>query len=313
MSHPVRPLKLGSMLPLMYKDAGMRSWSELREMVICAEEIGFDSIWAADHFLYKLADDAPPKGCYEVWSILCAIAACTRRVELGTLVIGKGFRNPALLAKIVDTLEEISQGCLTLGIGAGYHRCEYDAFGYPFDYKYSRFEEGLKILHGLLHEGKVYFEGRFSTAKACELKPRGPRPNGPPLMIGSKSPKMLNLMASNCDSWNAFWEHVQNRPEGYARIKPILGQSYESVGRDPATLGRTVTLLVADESSEPWWKSMPFPEDVEQIEPLQGDPEDIADTLKAFADLGIDHIQLQLDSCTVANIEKLGRVLEALQ
>ena len=313
MSYPLRPAKLGIMLPLMDKGTGLRRWSELREMVVCAEEIGFDSIWAADHLLYKLADDSPPKGCYEVWSILCAIAACTRRVELGTLVIGMGFRNPALLAKMADTLEEISQGRLILGIGAGYHQFEYDAFGYPFDYKYSRFEEGLKILHGLLRDGKVDFEGRFSSAKSCELKPRGPRPNGPPLMIGSKSPKMLNLMARYADSWNAFWEHVQNRPAGYARIKPILDQACEAVGRDPATLGRTVTLLVADASSELWWKSMPFSEDVGQIEPLQGDPEDIADTLKAFADLGIDHIQLQLDSCTVANIEKLGRVLEALQ
>ena len=172
----VRPAKLGIMLPLMDKGAGMRRWAELRDLVVCAEEIGFDSIWAADHLLYKLADDSPPKGCYEVWSILCAIAACTSRVELGTLVIGMGFRNPALLAKMADTLEEISQGRLILGIGAGYHQFEYEAFGYPFDYKYSRFEEGLKILHGLLREGKVDFEGRFSDDR--EQKPENAESHG---------------------------------------------------------------------------------------------------------------------------------------
>ena len=313
MPHPVRPAKVGIMLPLMDKGTGMRRWSELRDMVVCAEECGFDSIWAADHFLYKIEDDAPPKGCWEVWSLLCAIAACTSRIELGTLVMGMGFRNPALLAKMADTLEEISDGRLILGVGAGYHKYEYDAFGYPFDYKYSRFEEGLKILHGLLRDGEVDFEGRFSSAKACQLKPRGPRPNGPPIMIGSKSPKMLKLMVQYCDSWNAFWEHVQNRPAGYARIKPILDAACEAAGRDPVTLGRTVTLLVADESSDPWWKRMPFEEDVGQIEPLMGAPEDIAATFKEFADLGIDHIQLQLDSCTVENIEKLAPVLQAFR
>ncbi len=313
MLDPVRPAKLGIMLPLMDKMTGMRSWSELREMAVRAEEIGFDSIWGADHFLYKIEGDSLPKGCWEVWSMLCAIAACTSRVELGTLVLGMGFRNPALLAKMADTLEEISNGRLILGIGAGYHKFEYDAFGYPFDYKYSRFEEGLKILHGLLRNGKVDFAGRFSSARECELRPRGPRPNGPPIMIGSKGPKMLKLMARYCDSWNGFWDDIQNSPAGYACVKPRLDSACEAVGRDPATLGRSVTLLVADESSEPWWASMPFEEDVGQVKPLQGAPEDIAASLREFADLGIDTIQLQLDSCTVENIEKLGPVLEALR
>lgn len=313
MLDPVRPAKLGIMLPLMDKMTGMRSWSELREMAVRAEEIGFDSIWGADHFLYKIEGDSLPKGCWEVWSMLCAIAACTSRVELGTLVLGMGFRNPALLAKMADTLEEISNGRLILGIGAGYHKFEYDAFGYPFDYKYSRFEEGLKILHGLLRNGKVDFAGRFSSARECELRPRGPRPNGPPIMIGSKGPKMLKLMARYCDSWNGFWDDIQNSPAGYARVKPRLDSACEAVGRDPATLGRSVTLLVADESSEPWWASMPFQEDVGQVKPLQGAPEDIAASLREFADLGIDTIQFQLDSCTVENIEKLGPVLEAFR
>ena len=145
-----RPAKVGLLVPLMEKTTGSRSWTEIRDMAELAEALGFNSLWAADHFLYKLENDEPPKGCWECWSVISALAACTKNMELGTIVLGMGFRNPALLAKMADTVDEISGGRLVLGLGAGYHKFEYDAFGYPFDYKYSRFAEGLEIIHGLL-------------------------------------------------------------------------------------------------------------------------------------------------------------------
>ena len=174
-----RPVKVGLMLPHTEKSSGIRSWAEIREMAELAEDIGFDSLWVVDHFLYKLENDDPPKGVWECWSLLSALAACTKTAELGTLVLGMGFRNPALLAKMADTVDEISGGRLILGVGAGYHKFEYDAFGYPFDYKYSRFAEGIEIVHGLLKNGHIDFQGRFYCARECELKPRGPRPEGP--------------------------------------------------------------------------------------------------------------------------------------
>ena len=113
------------------------------------------------------------QGVWEGWAIIAAIAAVTSRVEIGPLVSCMSFRNPAYLAKLADTIEEISGGRLILGVGAGWHEAEYRAFGYPFDHRVSRFEEGLRIVHGLLRQGHVDFVGRYHEARDCELLPRG--------------------------------------------------------------------------------------------------------------------------------------------
>ena len=253
-----RPAKVGLLLPHMEKTSGMCSWAEIREMAELAEAIGFDSLWVVDHFLYKLENDEPPQGVWECWSLLSALAACTKTAELGTLVIGMGFRNPALLAKMAATVDEISGGRLILGVGAGYHKFEYDAFGYPFDYKFSRFAEAIQIVHGLLKSGHVDFQGKFHSARECELKPRGPRPEGPPIMVGGRGPKMLREVGRYADIWNGFWDDVGNSPQGLAAVNSRIDEACEEVGRDPATLARSVTVLIADDSAEPWWEDMPF-------------------------------------------------------
>ena len=115
-----------------------------------AEEVGFDSVWTIDHINLPSLGGGPQKGVWECWSLLAALAACTSRVELGPLVTPTSFRNPALLAKMADTVEEISGGRLILGLGAGWHEPEYRAMGLPYDHRVSRFEEALTIIHGLL-------------------------------------------------------------------------------------------------------------------------------------------------------------------
>ena len=128
----------------------------MREIAKRAEEAGFAFLMAPDHLIFRRspagnvpAIDMPEgksRGIWEVWSVLSAVAEATRRVHLGTLVACTGFRNPALLAKMADTLDEISGGRLILGLGAGWHEPEYDAFGYPFDHRVARFEEALQII-----------------------------------------------------------------------------------------------------------------------------------------------------------------------
>lgn len=307
-----RPVKIGLMLPHTEKSSGIRSWTEIREMAELAEDIGFDSLWVVDHFLYKLENDDPPKGVWECWSLLSALAACTKTAELGTLVLGMGFRNPALLAKMADTVDEISGGRLILGVGAGYHKFEYDAFGYPFDYKYSRFAEGIEIVHGLLKNGHIDFQGRFYCARECELKPRGPRPEGPPIMIGSKGHKMLRLVGRYADMWNGFWDDLGNTPQGFTAVRPLIDEACEEVGRDPATLARTVTVLIAEEDADPWWQAQPIPNvDLQGLKPLNGAPADIAGVLREYVDEGVSGLQIHLDRTTLESIERLVPVLEA--
>ena len=193
-----RPLSVGLLLPDTENqlDGATPRWSDLRRWRGCARTIGFDSIWVTDHFIHRPPDE-PEHGPWECWSLLSALAAITDRVELGTLVICTGFRNPTLLAKMADTVEEISGGRLILGIGAGWNEPEYRAFGYPFDHRIDRFQEALAIITALLRDGHGRFHGTYYQARDCVLRPRGPRPEGPPIMIGASQagPRMLDLTA----------------------------------------------------------------------------------------------------------------------
>ena len=146
-----RPLQVGVGLPDAegLLDGGTAGWSDLAALARRAEDLGFDSVWVQDHLLFRFPGQAD-EGPWESFSLLAALAATTRRVELGTLVTCTSFRNPALTAKIADTIDEISGGRLILGLGAGWHEPEYRAFGYPFDHRVSRFAEALAIIHGLL-------------------------------------------------------------------------------------------------------------------------------------------------------------------
>src|SRR2546423_868202 len=176
---PKRPLKVGIILPFFeyMMDGKTPRWSDLVAMAQCADETGFDSIWLGDHLIthseqpIAWAAGAKIIGPWEYWSILSALAAVTHHVELGPLVACTSFREPALLAKMADTVDEISGGRLILGLGAGWNEVEFQAFGYPFDHRASRFEEALTIIHGLLREGHVDFAGQYYQARNCELRP----------------------------------------------------------------------------------------------------------------------------------------------
>src|SRR5512146_1755837 len=153
-----------------------RRYSEIRAMAQHVEAAGFDSIWLYDHLLYRQEGEGTI-GIWECWSMLSALAEATRRVELGTLVSCSSFRNPALLAKMAVTVDEVSGGRLTLGLGAGWNEPEYRAFGFPFDHRVDRFEEALQIIRPLLKEGRVDFQGKYYRADECEIAPLGPRQN----------------------------------------------------------------------------------------------------------------------------------------
>jgi len=306
-------IKVGLRLPTSEKDSDttMR-WSDIRDLATVAEDVGFDSLWVVDHFLYQLEGASEPDGLWEAWSVLSALAACTKSVELGTLVLGMGFRNPALLAKMADTVDEISGGRLILGVGAGYHALEYRAFGFPYDHRYGRFEEAIQIVHGLLRNGEIDFAGDYYQARDCVLRPRGPRPQGPPIMIGTTGHKMLRLTARYADMWNAYWDDTGNTPEGADRFRPIVDEACHEVGRDPATLERTITVLAADPDAHPWWNDMPTGYQGQRLRPISGEPAEIAEALLAYRRLGITHVQINLDQMTTVAIERFAPVLELL-
>jgi probable F420-dependent oxidoreductase len=259
------------------------SYQKTREIAQRAEEKGFDSLWLYDHMLYR-NEGQPTIGIWECWTFLSALAEATQKVELGTLVLCNSFRNPALLAKMAITLDEVSQGRLILGVGAGWNKPEYEAFGWPYDHRVSRFEEALQIIRPLLREGRVNFDGKYYQARDCEIRPVGPRAGGPPLMIGSFGKRMLNLTAKYADLWNTGY---LGQPETLDTPRQELLEACRESGRDPGTLGVTAMIALY------YPKLAPAPDGFDNP-PLSGTPTQVARAMLGFEEAGVEHIMFHL-------------------
>jgi alkanesulfonate monooxygenase SsuD/methylene tetrahydromethanopterin reductase-like flavin-dependent oxidoreductase (luciferase family) len=281
-------------------------WPEIVAMTRLGEQVGFDSVWVGDHLLYRDEVNGA-RGPWEAWTMLAGLAAATSRIAIGPLVACTSFHNPTMLAKLAGTVDEISGGRLILGLGAGWNETEYRAYGFPFDRRVARFAEAFTIIRSLLRDGKVDFAGEFYTARDCELVPR-PRPGGPPLMVGSIGERMLALTMPYVDSWNAWYNWTDNRPEGVAPLRAKVDAACTAAGRKPSDVERTVAVLVKLSGATGRRETDPS----EQVTPLEGSPDDIAEALRAYAREGIGHVQLVIDPITEASIEALGPVLEKL-
>ena len=277
-------------------------------MARTAEGVGFDSLWLGDHLLYDLPGGVT-RGPWEAWTALAALAAATERVELGPLVASTSFHAPAMLAKQAATVDAISGGRLIVGLGAGWNEREYRAFGFPYDHRVSRFEEAFTIIRGLLRGGRVDFDGAYYRVEDCVLDPGPTRPGGPPLMLGSASPRMMRIGLPHVDAWNVWWSDYGNTPGGFAAVRDRVDEAAVQAGRMPGEVAATAVVLVSlpggtgrltgDESSGP-------------IRPVQGSPADISGHLEAMAGAGATHLQLVVDPITMGSIEMLGDVLATL-
>jgi probable F420-dependent oxidoreductase len=297
-----RRMKIG-FSPAIHGVAGsgqMPRFRDLQAQARAAEQIGLDSLWVADHVVWPFPNQEE-KGCWEAFTFLSGLAAVTSHIQLGPLVACTSFRNPALLAKMADSLDEISDGRFILGLGAGWSELEYRAFGYPFDHLASRFEEALQIIVPLLRQGQVDFAGKYYQACEAVLRPRGPSRSGPPIWIGGSKPRLLELTARYADGWNRAW---LPRAAQIAEEYPRLLEACQKVGRDPATLevtvGTAVELLAPGQQpkADTQW--------------ITGSAEHIAEELRAFAKAGVTHLIVSLEPEGVASIEQFARVLEIL-
>jgi alkanesulfonate monooxygenase SsuD/methylene tetrahydromethanopterin reductase-like flavin-dependent oxidoreductase (luciferase family) len=297
-------MKIGVQLPEVERAVG---WPELRRMAETAEAVGLDSIWVGDHLLYR-DDGLPPRGPWEAWTMLAALAAVTERVELGPLVAATSFHAPAMIAKKAATVDEISNGRLILGLGAGWNRPDYEAFGFPYDHRVSRFAEAFDIIRTLVATGEADVRGTYYTVERAYLLPRGPRPEGPPLMVGSIGPRMLELTLPHVAAWNAWFTWFGNTVEGYRALRDQVDAACRAVGRDPASVERTVALFVAFPGAQGRQLG-----DLERpdVVPIDGDPATLVPALRAFAAEGIGHVQLVLDPITEPSLAALAPTVAA--
>lgn len=298
------PMKVGIQLPEVEREV---PWREVREIATTAEETGFDSIWVGDHLLFR-DPLTGVRGPLEAWSTLAALGEATERVLIGPLVAATSFHNPAMIAKKAATVDDISGGRLVLGLGAGWNRVEYEAFGFPFDSRVSRFEEAFVVVSTLIREGSIDFQGRFYTNLQMELLPRARADM--PLLIGSNGPRMLRIAAPHVDLWNSWYTGFDNRPEGVAPLMETVDDACREVGRDPGEIARTVAVLVrlsrgkgriAGSSERP------------DVEPITGSPQEMAESLARFGAMGISHIQVVLDPIDAPAVAELAEVLTLLR
>jgi alkanesulfonate monooxygenase SsuD/methylene tetrahydromethanopterin reductase-like flavin-dependent oxidoreductase (luciferase family) len=295
-------MKVGVQLPEVEREY---RWPEIRDIARTAEDVGFDSLWVGDHLLYR--DEQGVRGPWEVWSVLAALAEVTQRVELGPLVASTSFHSPAMLAKKAVTVDEISGGRLILGLGAGWNQTEYEAYGFPYDHRVSRFEEAFTIIRTLIREGAIDFLGEFYQLREMELIPPA-RPDLP-ILIGSNGPRMLRIAAPHVQMWNTWYASYGNTPRGLGELMSIVDDAAHDVGRDPTEIVRTAAALVQLEGGTGRRAGTERP----VTPPITGTADDIAAALHTLSEAGMGHIQLVVDPITTRSIEALAPVLERLR
>ena len=312
-------MKTGLLLPA-WSYAAEGATLSTRALLTFAEEAvnaGFDSLWLSDHFLnepyvdYAAMDIQFPdeyrgikSGPWECWSLMAALAARTSEVTLGTLVTNTAFRNPALLARIIDTVDDISGGRLVVGLGAGDFATEHRAFGYDFERPIARFEEALSVIRPLLRGETLTHQGEFYRTEGASLMPKSLRAEGPPIMIGllRGGPRMLRLVAQYADQWNCMLPFSDSRVASYVAAWAQVSAACEKHDRDPATLARNVTVGVSLNDSYPLPGAIP----------LRGSHQQLIDACIAYREQGVETLSMVVEPCTQASLEALVPVLSAL-
>ena len=269
------------MLPVGDMDAPAdppTTWADVRTVAETAEGCGLDSVWIADHLLAQM-DDGTVHGMHDAWTLLSAVAAVTTRVELGPLVLCSSFRDPGVVAKMAATLDEVSGGRLVLGLGAGWHDPEYEAFGFPTDHRVSRFAEALEIIVRLLRGERVSFAGRYHRVSDAVLLPCPER--SIPILVAARRPRMLRLTARWADAWNTAW---YSEPSDKLRGEvEELERALDDTARSRVDIKRTLGIIVGEEPAEI-----------------------IARRLDAWAELGFDHVIAGLEPLVPGSVERFG-------
>lgn len=293
-----RPLRIGVQLPEVER---VVRWPEYIAMARAAEESGFDSIWLGDHLLYR-GDGLPDRAPWEAWTLLAALAAVTERVALGPLVACAGFHPPALIAKMASTVDEVSGGRFVLGLGAGWNRAEFEAFGIPFDRRVSSFESSYHIIRSLVRGGRISASDEFVSMHEAVLLPTSARLTPMPVMVGSNGARVLRATLPTADIWNTWFTECGNTPEGFATLNDRVTSIAEAVGRPAGEVERSVCVLVASRPSAGGRTNAP------ETSPVTGTVEQIRRRLHEFADAGADEVIMVLDPIDEQAIRALAEV-----
>jgi alkanesulfonate monooxygenase SsuD/methylene tetrahydromethanopterin reductase-like flavin-dependent oxidoreductase (luciferase family) len=298
----VQRFELGIVMPNMQfgPDRTTAHWSEIRAIARRSEEIGFDTIWIADELLWRM-EEGPPRGCWDGISLAGAVAAATSKAKVGTWVLSALHRNPAIIAKTAETLDDISGGRFIFGLGAGHEwPGQARAFGLPEDRIFARFEEALEIIVPLIRDGHANFEGAFYAARDLPQQPRGPRPGAMPLLIGGNGPRGQRAAVRHADIYSCYIEERAAVDEVAPRLASMEAICDE-LGRDPASIGRSIGVSVRPLEAAGFAPSA-----------ISGSAEEIADAFRTFRDAGFTQLEIMFGPGTMEALEALAPVVEAI-
>ncbi|BBX61551.1 LLM class F420-dependent oxidoreductase [Mycobacterium saskatchewanense] len=271
-----------------------------------AESAGFDSVFLMDHFYQLPVLGSPDQPMLEAYTALGALATATERVQLGTLVTGNTYRNPALLAKIITTLDVVSQGRAILGIGTGWFELEHDQLGFDFGTftdRFNRLDEALQIILPMIKGERATFSGKWYHTTDAIANPRF-REHIPLMIGGSGEKKTIPLAARHFDHLNVI--------AGFDEVPRKLGvvrKQCEEIGRDPATLETSmpITVLIDDKATP---DSIPA-EMAQRM--VVGSADSVADQIKTkVLDAGIDGVIINMPFYTPGILTAAGEALRPL-
>lgn len=287
-------------------DPAPPAWASIRAQALAAEAAGFDLVVLEDGLLYP--EDDGNLGLWESTTVAAAIAASTSTIGIGHAVINNPYRHPARMAGIAATLDEVSSGRYTLGIGLGNTPDDYPLFGIPADRRYTRFAESIQIIQSLLKTGRADFVGEFYQVPEAQLILRGPRPEGPPIVIAGGKPKMIGLAARYADEWN-WWVGDSAAVATLPRLVDEVQRACEALGRDPSTLRRSVDVF--DVLAPGVHHSLS-----DDVLPISGSPTEAAEALLSYGSLGFDEVRCNLrapsDMAKTDAIAWMGEVVTLL-
>jgi F420-dependent oxidoreductase-like protein len=268
-----------------------QSWADVLATASYAEATGWDGVWVADHFMASAAGPTPPDTpTLEAGSMVAALAAAVPRVRLGTLVLGNTYRHPAVVANMAATIDHVSGGRFTLGLGAGWQVNEHEQYGIelpPVRERVDRFEEAVEVVRSLLRQPATTFAGRHYelTDALCEPKPvQEPLP----ILVGGGGDRMLGIAARHADAWNTW-----GQPDHIAERSGALTRACEAAGRDPDAIARTAQALVFLADDDAGHGNPATIERLVQQAPMPaigGTVERLRDVVAAYAEAGLDEL-----------------------
>jgi F420-dependent oxidoreductase-like protein len=291
-------------------------WDSTLAVARACEEAGLDSVWFADHFMFVREEEPDAETpVMECFTVLAALAAATSRVRLGALVAGVPYRNPALLAKMHATLDVISHGRAIIGLGAGWHKLEFDAYGWPFGTvgeRMEKLEDAVQIIKKMMTERPASYAGKHYSIHEALNDPMPVQRPHPPIMIGGGGEKQtLRLVARYGDFCNVFGdlETVAHKFEVLRRHCEDVGRPYEEITRS-----HHLSILLARDDAELARKRERFARDLPNFHGLIGTPDTIIAALREYAAIGSQYVTFSMpDAGDLDSVRLFGEtVLPAL-